>query len=43
MYGGINRGGVIEDKAAMYASRGLASLALAYFALPGLATKSFIT
>ena len=39
MYGGINRGQVIEDKSAMFASRGIASLALAFFGVPDLPKK----
>ena len=41
MYGGIYRGTVVEDRSAMLASRGIASLALAYFGVPGL-PKSYI-
>ena len=41
MYGGIYRGKVVEDRSAMLASRGIASLALAYFGVPGL-PKSYI-
>ena len=36
LYGGIHKGNVIEDKSAMFASRGIASLALAFFGVPGL-------
>ena len=36
IYGGIHKGQVIEDKSAMLASRGIASLALAFFGVPGL-------
>ena len=36
MYGGILKGNVIEDKAAMFASRGFACLAMAYFGVEGL-------
>jgi dienelactone hydrolase len=36
LYGGIHKGNVIEDKSAMFASRGIASLSLAFFGVPGL-------
>ncbi len=36
IYGGIHKGNVIEDKSAMFASRGIASLALAFFGVPDL-------
>ena len=36
MYGGIHKKNVIEDKSAMFASRGFASLALAFFGVEGL-------
>lgn len=36
IYGGIHRRNVIEDKSAMFASNGVASLALAFFGVPGL-------
>ena len=36
LYGGIHKGNVIEDKSAMFASNGIASLALAFFGVPGL-------
>jgi len=36
IYGGIHRGQVIEDKAALFASRGFASLALAFFGVKDL-------
>ena len=36
MYCGIHRGNVIEDKAAMLASRGFASLSLGFFGIDGL-------
>ena len=31
LYGGINKGRVIEERSALFASRGFASLALAFF------------
>ncbi len=42
IYGGIHKGNVIEDKSAVFASRGFASLALAFFGVPGL-PKSYAT
>ena len=36
IYGGIHRGQVIEDKAALFASRGFATLALAFFGVKDL-------
>ena len=39
IYGGLNRGKVIEDKSAVFASRGIASLALAFFGVDGLPTN----
>ena len=36
LYGGIHKGNVVEEKSAMFASRGIASLALAYFGVPDL-------
>ena len=41
MYGGIHRGNVIEDKAALLASRGFASLSLGFFGIEGL-PKSYV-
>ena len=41
MYGGIHRGNVIEDKAALLASRGFASLSLGFFGIEGL-PKTYI-
>lgn len=36
LYGGIHKRNVIEDKSAMFASRGIASLSLAFFGVEGL-------
>jgi hypothetical protein len=36
MYGGLVQGQVVEERSALLASRGFASLALAYFGLEGL-------
>ena len=42
LYGGIHRGQVIEDKAALLASRGFVSLSLAFFGVSDLPT-TYIT
>merc|ERR1711971_1275 len=39
IYGGLNKGKIIEDKSAVFASRGIASLALAFFGVDGLPTN----
>lgn len=36
MYGGLNKGRVVEERSALLASKGFASLALAYFGINGL-------
>ena len=36
IYGGINKGHIIEDKSAAFASRGIASLSLPFFGVEGL-------
>ena len=41
IYGGIHKRQVIEDKSAMFASRGIASLALAFFGVQDL-PKTYI-
>ena len=39
IYGGIHKGNVVEEKSAMFASRGIASLALGFFGVPDLPKK----
>ena len=41
MYGGMLKGKVVEERSALLASRGFASLALAYFGLEGLPKNYF--
>ena len=41
IHGGINRGSVVEDNAALLASNGFATMALAYFAVDGLPKSIF--
>ena len=41
LYGGINQGKVVEERSALFASRGFVSLALAYFGVDGLPKNYF--